>query len=114
MRNMSFMLTTKQMYERTKTVTRRVGWWTLKPGDVVMAVEKSQGLKKGDKVKPIYPIRIISVRREPLHWITDTEVVSEGFDGMTTDEFVDMFCKTHECGPLTEVNRIVFEEVENA
>ena len=29
MRNMSFMLTTEQMYAGTKTVTRRNGWWFL-------------------------------------------------------------------------------------
>ncbi len=55
MRNMSFMLTTQQMQDRTKDVTRRVGWWFLKPGDVIMAVEKGMGLKKGEKIKRMYP-----------------------------------------------------------
>lgn len=70
MRNMSFSITTKQMYAGTKDVTRRLGWWNLKVGDVVMAVEKGMGLKKGEKVKRIYPIEIVSVSREPLQYIT--------------------------------------------
>ena len=34
-RNMSFSMTTGPFRARTKTVTRRFGWWFLKPGDVV-------------------------------------------------------------------------------
>ena len=49
-RNMSFALTTNQVKKKEKTVTRRCGWWFLKPGDVVNAVEKSMGLKKGEKI----------------------------------------------------------------
>lgn len=40
MRNMSFALTKRQVLERTKTVTRRLGWEKLRPGDLVRAVEK--------------------------------------------------------------------------
>ena len=46
MRNLSFALTTRQMRDRSKTVTRRRGDYyarVLKPGDLVCAVEKSQG-----------------------------------------------------------------------
>lgn len=50
MRNISFALTTPQFKSRSKDVTRRIGWWFLKPGDVVMGVEKGMGLKKGEKV----------------------------------------------------------------
>lgn len=39
-RNMSFALTTDQVKDRVKTVTRRNGWWFLKPGDIVNAVKK--------------------------------------------------------------------------
>ena len=65
-RHMSFSMTTAQFRARTKTVTRRFGWWFLKPGDLVMGVEKSQGLKKGEKVVRLGLIRIVSVRTEPL------------------------------------------------
>lgn len=69
MRNMSFMLTTPQMYSGTKKVTRRIGWWNLKPGDVVMAVEKGMGLKKGEKVVQIYQIMIVETRPETLDYM---------------------------------------------
>lgn len=113
MRNMSFMLTTKQMYDETKDVTRRMGWWNLKAGDVVMGVEKGMGLKAGEKVKKIYPIQIISVRREPLNYITAAEVVREGFPWMSIREFMTMFMNSHKgCKPETVVNRIEFKRVE--
>ena len=47
---MSFAMTTPQFRARTKTVTRRFGWWFLKPGDVVMGVERSRGLDRGEPV----------------------------------------------------------------
>ena len=50
-RNMSFMITTEQIKNRTKTVTRRLGWNFLKPGEVVNACEKCRGLKAGQKVQ---------------------------------------------------------------
>ena len=49
MRAMSFMLTTEQMRNRSKSVTRRLGWNTLKPGDRIIAAVKCQGLGKGGK-----------------------------------------------------------------
>lgn len=69
-RNMSFAMTTGQFKARTKTVTRRFGWWFLKPGDVVRGVEKAMGLKKGEKVKALSLIRIVAARPEPLNAIT--------------------------------------------
>ncbi len=62
-RNMSFSMTTAQFRARTKTVTRRLGWWNLKPGDVIMGVEKAMGLKKGEKVKRLGRIRIVRCSR---------------------------------------------------
>lgn len=113
MRNMSFMLTTRQMYAETKTVTRRLGWWFLKPGDVVMAVEKGMGLKKDEKVVRIYPIEIISAYPEPLHFITAKEVVREGFPELSIREFMTMFMNSHKgCKPETMVNRIEFRRYQ--
>lgn len=113
MRNMSFMLTTSQMIARQKRVTRRLGWWFLNVGDVVMAVEKGMGLKRGEKVKKLYPIRVLSIRGEPLQDITQNECVLEGFPDMKPKDFVLMFMDTHKCGPLEIVNRIEFEEVKS-
>ncbi len=112
--NMSFTLTVEQMRNRTKDVTRRFGWHDLKAGDVLMAIEKGQGLKKGEKVKQLYPIRIVSVRVEPLAHITMDDIRREGFPNMEHGEFLAMFCSLNNCNPFDEVNRIEFEEVVNS
>ena len=109
---MSFALTTAQIKNRTKTVTRRCGWWFLKPGDIVNAVEKTMGLKKGEKIKRIGQVRIVNTRPEALFRITHPDVVREGFPEMSTDEFIDMFCRSHKgCLADSVVNRIKFEYV---
>ena len=112
MRNMSFMLTTEQIRDRTKTVTRRLGWWSLKPGDMVMACVQCQGLKRGEKVEHITPIRILNTCSTRLLSITPEDVVREGFPKMSPAEFVTMFCQEMRCRPKTIVNRIEFEYVE--
>lgn len=109
MRNMAFSITTQQMYEQTKTVTRHLGWSFLKPGDIVMAVEKGMGLKKGEKVKQIYPIEIVSIRGESLSSITIEDIAREGFPQMNVPQFVRMFAKSHGCNVHTMVNRIEFK-----
>jgi hypothetical protein len=112
---MSFSVTKDQMYEHRKSVTRRLGWWFLRPGDVVMAVEKAMGLKKGERMKKIYPIEIVSVRTERLADIKQDDLALEGFPEMTTSEFVKMFCALHKgkgCTPETLVNRVEFRPVE--
>ena len=42
-RNMSFAMTTQQVKDQTKDVTRRFGWLFLKPGDILQPVEKAMG-----------------------------------------------------------------------
>ena len=108
MRNMAFSITTQQMYAETKDITRRIGWTFLKPGDIVMAVEKGMGLKRGEKVKKIYPIEIVSVRGERLSSITIEDVKREGFPKMTVHQFVRMFAASHKCDVHAVVNRIEF------
>lgn len=114
-RNMSFMLTTEQMYNKTKTVTRRLGWAFLKPGDIIQAVEKCQGLKKGQKIKKICLIRIVSTWNEPLYEIywRKGEMEKEGFPKMQPEEFVKMFQKANKKIPSScDVNRIEFEFID--
>lgn len=110
-RNMSFMLTVPQIQDQTKDVTRRLGWWNLKPGDVVNACVKCMGLKKGEKVQKICRIKIVSTRREPLYMITQADVIREGFYGWSPDKFMDMFCNHNKCRRFTFVNRIEFKYV---
>jgi len=50
---MSFSVTTEQIRARIKTVTRRMGWTFLRPGEQIQVVVKCCGLKKGEKVEPI-------------------------------------------------------------
>jgi hypothetical protein len=119
MRNISFALTTEQ-FKATKTVTRRLGWLMLKPGDVLMACRKCQGLKPGQKIERLGTIRVVSVRREKLSAMTDdidygfAECALEGFPlphpwGWPT-YFVEMFCNSHkDCAPETVVTRIEYE-----
>lgn len=108
-RNMSFALTTQQVRDRQKTVTRRLGWWFLCSGDVVNACVQCMGLKKGQKVDVICQIRIISVHPEELNWITQEDVIREGFPDWTPDQFVEMFCEHNGCESDVLVNRIEFD-----
>ena len=110
-RNMSFSLTTPQILNRTKTVTRRKGWADLKPGTILNACVKCQGLKKGKKVEKLCQIRVVKNASVKLWDISAADVVREGFPGMTPAAFVDMFC-AHMGGCLSQiVNRIEFEYV---
>lgn len=114
---MSFMLTTEQARKKAKTVTRRLGWWFLHPGDIVQQVEKSMGLKKGERIKKIHLIKIIKTHPESLDLLIDpafieyakTEMVKEGFPDMAPEKFVEMFCKHNRCKPHVIINRIEFE-----
>lgn len=110
-RNMSFAMTTDQFRNRTKDVTRRFGWWFLKPGDEVLGVEKAMGLKKGEKVRPLGMIRIISTRLEPLNAITPDDVVREGFPGWTPEQFVKMLVSHYRVKEDKVINRIEFEYI---
>lgn len=118
MRNISFLLTKPQILARTKTVTRRLTWESLKPGTLLRAVERGQGLKKGERVKPLTTIRVVSVRREPLMRLYesgygDEECRKEGFGGMASNDFVAWFCKANRpCMPNWLVTRIEFEYVD--
>jgi len=116
MRNLSFMLTGPQFLDRSKDVTRRIGWLFAKPGDVVMGVEKSQGLGKGGKINPYGPIQFTNVRREPLRRMTDdvlygtSECMREGFPDMSPEEFVAFWCKGHRgTSPESIVTRLEYK-----
>ena len=117
MRNISFALTTAQFRARTKTVTRRNGWRFLRGGETLMGVERGMGLKKGETVQRLGPIRVLSVRREPLRRLIDepeygaAEVIAEGFPNLTPAEFIAMYCKHNRCDCAHIVTRIEFEHL---
>ncbi len=111
MRNMSFAMTTQQVIDGTKDVTRRFGWWFLKAGDRVQAVEKGMDLKKGEKIKKLRVIEIVSVRTEPLNAITSHGCLREGFPEFKPWEFVAMLMRHHKCRPDATINRIEFKYI---
>jgi len=114
---MSFFYTQQQVRDRTKDVTRRDGWADLKPGQLFWAVEKSQGLGKGGKIKRITLCRCVTNHAEPLRdLITDPEYGQrearrEGFPHLTGEQFAEMFIG-HMGGDLDKRrNRIAFSYV---
>jgi len=117
-RNISFSLTTKQFRDRSKTVTRRLRWDNVKVGDILMGVEKAMGLKPGEKMVRLGPIRVTDARNEPLQLMIDdpdygkAEAAKEGFPEMSGAEFVEMFCKHMKVVPSYAPKRIEFEYVD--
>ena len=111
MRNMSFWITTPQIINESKTVTRRFGWWFLKPGDRICAVEKGMGLKKGQKVNRLKVIEVVSARGEPVNAITKADCIKEGFPVYSPAQFTAMLCSYHRCKPDKIVNRIEFRYI---
>jgi hypothetical protein len=109
MRNMSFMLTEEQIMNETQHVVRKLGWWFLERHDVVCAVKKGMGLKKGEKVVRLKTIIILSTFPQELNKITVRDVELEGFPGKSPEWFIDFFCTSHKrCFPNTIVNVINF------
>lgn len=100
---MSVSHTTEQVYNRTKTVTRRKGWWEdkngrriLKPGDRLTLCEKVMGRRKGEPLVRIVDVEAIDVQREHLWEIEEHpgDVQAEGFAGKSTEWFIRFFCDT--------------------
>jgi hypothetical protein len=121
-RLMSVSLTEPQVRARAKTVTRRMGWLMLRPGDRLTLCRKVMGRRAGEPLERITDVEVLSVRREPLDAITLADVLAEGFPFMTRAEFVQFFCDSHRgCERGSEVTRIewryldpVPEEAERA
>lgn len=114
-RNQSFAMTKDPYRNRTKTVTRRLGWKFAKVGDVTNGCEKCQGLKKGQKVVVMGQHRFTDLWWERLDRMIDeseygaAEVIKEGFPEMSPGQFVEMFCKANKCEPDILVHRMEFE-----
>jgi hypothetical protein len=110
---MSVALTESAVVDRTKTVTRRLGWLMLKRGDVLTLCRKVMGRKPGEPLVRIVDVEVVSVIRQRLDQITARDVRREGFPEMTPGEFVEFFCRTHKgCTPETEVTRIKWQYPE--
>lgn len=122
-RIISFSMTKEQVRARQKTVTRRLGWRDLKPGTILQAVEKAQGLNKGEKMVKLGLIRVVDARREPLMRLLNSpsygpddpsygsvEMILEGFPGRDPEDFVKFFLRGHDHDYTEEdITRIQFE-----
>lgn len=117
MLNMSFALTVQPVQEKCKLITRRLGWLRLKKGDLIQPVLKCMGIPKGGRIERIGgPIRVVSVLREPLCRLVEDaaygvrECELEGFPHLKSEQFLDMFIRSHKpCDHKTVVTRIEFE-----
>lgn len=76
-RLLSVAFTEDAVRARTKTVTRRKGWWENKhgrrlvlPGDTLTLCQKVMGRKPGEPLIRICDVQVVDVRREPLATIT--------------------------------------------
>jgi hypothetical protein len=113
-RLMSVSLTEQAVVDRSKTVTRRLGWRFLKPGDRLTLCRKVQGRRRvgGHSHGHLEPlirlaeVEVVSVDRRPLHHIDTADVTREGFPGWDPDRFIRFFCDHMACQPDTEVTRI--------
>jgi len=112
MRNISCTLTQKQIWERTKTETRRLGWRHAVAGMCLQFCDKCMGLKKGEKPRQIRKVKLTEVRREPLDAIDQEGVDREGFPEMTPAHFVAMFCHHMKCKETDEVTVLRFEYLD--
>jgi hypothetical protein len=103
-RLMSVAFTEDAVRDRTKTVTRRKGWWEdkngrriIQPGDRITLCRKVMGRKKGEPLERIVDVEVVSIRREQLQELFHPldagfrEVAREGFPGMEPGEFVRKF-----------------------
>jgi len=69
------------------------------------------GLKKGEKIKRLAVIEVVSIRREPLSFIDQADCYKEGFPDLTPLEFVIMLCDHYSCTAETEFSRIEFKYI---
>ena len=116
-RLMSVTLTEQAVVERRKTVTRRLGWRFLKPGDRLTLCRKVQGRREKDgTVEPLVrlaDVEVVSVRREPLDVIGQADVAREGFPDWDPVQFVLFFCAEMKCRHDVEVTRVEWRYLDD-
>lgn len=131
-RLMSVAFTEAQVRARTKTVTRRKGWWTDRrgrrlviPGDTLTLCRKVMGRKPGEPLVRICNVEIVDVRREPLMrgLLVPGELEAEGFpdlerrqrehgDANAAAEFIDRYFTPQRIGWNDYVTRIAWRYLD--
>jgi len=114
-RLMSVSLTEQAVRKRRKTVTRRLGWRHLRPGDRLTLCRKVMGRKPGEPLIRICDVEVLQVVRQPLSDVRleldGTRL--EGFPDMSPNEFIALFCEHMQCLPGTEVTRIEWRYIDH-
>lgn len=113
-RLMSVALTERQVRARSKTVTRRLNWWTdrnsrrlVVPGDRLTLCRKVMGRRKGEPLLRICDVVVVAVDRIRLaDEFRPGDAAREGFPSWSWAEFVDFFCREMRCHPTDTVTRI--------
>lgn len=119
-RLMSVSHTEAAVRDRTKTVTRRLGWRFLKPGDRLTLCRKVMGRAKGEPINRIVDVEVVSVRRERLSAIANEDVEREGGHQLALDDagrspadaFASWFAWAMHCHVDDEVTRIEWRYLE--
>ena len=112
-RLMSCSATEQAVVDRTKTVTRRLGWRFLEPGDQLTLCRKVMGRKRADgTVEPLVRLAEVTVESvvfEPLWmiaWRAD-DVAREGVpDVETPTAFIEFYSAAFSCNHETVITRI--------
>ena len=91
---------------------RRSGKREYKPGQLIWAVDRVMGFKKGEHPNHLALLRVVSSRWEPLDAITMEECALEGFPDYGPMGFIAMYCRANKVKHDSRVQRIVFEYVE--
>jgi hypothetical protein len=108
---MSVSHTEAAVRDRSKTVTRRLGWRMLKAGDRLTLCRKVMGRTPGEPLERIFDVEVVDVRRERLDAITAEDVAREGFAGDPPWYFVAWYAARFGIRPDAEVTRIEWRYV---
>lgn len=104
---LSAALTTDQVIDRTKDVTRRLNWLHIDVGTPLTVCAKVQGRKAGEPLIRLADVVVVSLRREALAAITAEDCAREGFPHYNPEQFVEFFCRhMRGCTPATLITRI--------
>jgi hypothetical protein len=123
---MSVAMTEQAVLDRTKTVTRRQGWWLNKrgvriidAGNRLTLCRKVMGRKPGQPLVRLTEVEVVSVRRERLDLLLTApaygkaEVALEGFPGMDPAEFIRRyFTDAQGIQPHDEITRVEWRYIE--
>lgn len=113
-RLMSVAHTEQAVVDRTKTVTRRLGWQFAQPGMRLTLCRKVMGRRAGEPLVRLAEVEVVDVRREILDLIDEADVVREGFPGWAPWQFVQFFVDHMGIDPFVTVTRIEWRYLDAA